>query len=316
MRAERQGTAIGGGDASDNHQQGGPFTMGFSDAHWFLTHRCGVRPCGLEAIAPNLATEDSTMASSSTFSSLSGNAGLGAVQLFVKQAEAIMAAWLTQDVFLKPNAAHTDERSARRQALSSPALIDLRSLQTGASDERDLRLFEVTRNPHNLVWSIPDPFMRLAVHCLARVLSCPSFSKNGVVATDSDGGDRRSQPVPGRHTWILNGRAHAAPRAQASVGGSGGGVVRSSARPGAATATLPSDLETPPATDVGSEMASDVAASEIASEPDSDWVVSDLAEDEEAEEIEVVGADSEGAWDTTIDAASVRREDHDAVGGE
>ena len=54
------------------------------------------------------------------------------------------------------------------------------------------QLVEFQRTPNALVWLIHDPFLRLIVHCLARVSKCPSFSK--------DDANR-----PGlRFTWILN----------------------------------------------------------------------------------------------------------------
>ncbi|SNX84497.1 uncharacterized protein MEPE_03206 [Melanopsichium pennsylvanicum] len=54
------------------------------------------------------------------------------------------------------------------------------------------QLVEFQRTPNALVWLVHDPFLRLVVHCLARVSKCPSFSK-----------DDLSRPGL-RFTWILN----------------------------------------------------------------------------------------------------------------
>lgn len=57
---------------------------------------------------------------------------------------------------------------------------------------KDGQLIEFQRTPNALVWLVHDPFLRLIVHCLARVSHCPSFSK-----------DDASRPGL-RFTWILN----------------------------------------------------------------------------------------------------------------
>lgn len=54
------------------------------------------------------------------------------------------------------------------------------------------QLVEFQRTPNALVWLVHDPFLRLIVHCLARVSRCPSFSK--------DDASRAGL----RFTWILN----------------------------------------------------------------------------------------------------------------
>jgi hypothetical protein len=171
----------------------GAFTMTYADAHYFLAHRIGTKP-GKEL--------------------LDGEAGI--LQAFTKRAESEMKAWLNQDVFLAPESIQS--------AFHTTALIDLNS----QDDERDFIIYQVSRNPHNLVWQVPDAFLRLVVHCLARVLHCPTFSKDSPT---------------GRQTWILNPRP-----------GRGGNVSLSH-----------SMIDTPPATDIGTDVASDMA-SEIDSE--------------------------------------------------
>lgn len=185
--------------------------MSYSDAHWFLTNRVGIRPKQPQV-------------------------NLGAVQQFAKLAEAEIAAWLGQDIFLHPD---------RTQAVT---LIDLNRGQMCAQQKDDLRLTELTRNPHNLVWAIADPFKRLTIHCLARVYGCASFSKD-----TSDG--------VGRQTWILKGQAQ-----QKSTSGSASMGLQSAV----------GNFDTPPTTDIGSELASDLTSSIGDS---SDWEASDIDED-------------------------------------
>ncbi|SOV03641.1 uncharacterized protein UDID_04415 [Ustilago sp. UG-2017a] len=66
--------------------------------------------------------------------------------------------------------------------------VDLNSIKQGEAGQ----LIEFQRTANALVWLVHDPFLRLVVHCLARVSRCPSFSK-----------DDPSRPGL-RFTWILN----------------------------------------------------------------------------------------------------------------
>jgi hypothetical protein len=167
----------------------GRFTMTYADAHYFLAHRVGVR------IGHECVEEEA-----------------GVLQAFAKRVEKELNVWLHQDVFLAPESIS-----------QSSYLIDLSS----KDDERDFTIHQVSRNPHNLVWEVPDAFLRLVVHCLARVMQCPTFSKDS---------------PNGRQTWILNPKP-------------GRGCVSLSG----------SMIDTPPATDIGTDVASDIA-SEIDSE--------------------------------------------------
>lgn len=121
----------------------GGMTMTYSDAHWFLCNRVGIRPGQVQS-------------------------NMNPLQQFTKMAEAEIVAWLEQDVFLRPD---------RKDAI---VLIDLPATYT--DDVKDVtsdnRLMEIQRTPHNLVWSTSDPFKRLTIHCLARVYGCTSFSKD------------------------------------------------------------------------------------------------------------------------------------------
>lgn len=139
---------------------------------------------------------------------------IGVLQAFTRQAENELRSWLQQDVFIAPDIATHDA------AIVKEALINLNT----DDDERDFSVHQISRNAHNIIWQVPDSFLRLTVHCLARVLHCPSFSKDGPA---------------GRQTWILN------------------------PRPGAGVAPVSlshSMIDTPPTTDIGTDIASDLAS--------------------------------------------------------
>lgn len=121
----------------------GGMTMTFSDAHWFLCNRVGIRPGQIQT-------------------------NMNPLQQFTKMAEAEIVTWLEQDVFLRPD---------RKDAI---VLIDLPATYTDDIKEAtsDNQLLEIQRTPHNLIWSTSDPFKRLTIHCLARVYGCTSFSKD------------------------------------------------------------------------------------------------------------------------------------------
>lgn len=76
----------------------------------------------------------------------------------------------------------------------SPPTVHLDTLRSSYPDPALLpgQLIQFQKTPNALVWLIHDPFLRLIVHCLARVSKCPSFSKDDVNR-------------PGlRFTWVLN----------------------------------------------------------------------------------------------------------------
>jgi hypothetical protein len=205
-----------GSNASRNHDddfssKAGRFSMTYADAHFFLAHRVGIR-VGHEC----------------------SEGQMGVLQAFTKRVEAELQAWLHQEVFLAPDNLHRDQDT----------LLDLNS----HDDQRDFRIVQVSKNPHNLVWEVPDSFLRLAVHCLARVLHCPTFSKDNLLGQ--------------RQTWILNPHP-------------GRGNVEAS--------LSHSMLDTPPTTDIGTDAGTDIA-SDLASEIDSEWAMSEIGENEESYE--------------------------------
>jgi hypothetical protein len=156
---------------------------------------------------------------------------------------------------------------------------------TVALDEvqRQGQLVEFQRTPNALVWLVHDPFLRLVVHCLARVSRCPSFSK-----------DDPSRPGL-RFTWILNKNPHARrPRRGRRVSVSSS-AVSAEVRPVAVGAM--GVLDTPPTTDFDSQ-------TETESELESDL-------DSLAESVQLVELGGEGeAVDTDEDEAEILRRVH------
>ncbi len=117
--------------------------------------------------------------------------------------------------------------------------VNLDSITPGAEGGQ---LIEFQRTPNALVWLVHDPFLRLIVHCLARVSRCPSFSKDDVNR-------------PGlRFTWILNrnpmarrsrrGRRVSVSSSAMSVNGAAPAVALGGIRP--AMRLMAGAMETPP----------------------------------------------------------------------
>ncbi|SJX63001.1 uncharacterized protein SRS1_13824 [Sporisorium reilianum f. sp. reilianum] len=128
-------------------------------------------------------------------------------------------------------------------AVQEPPTVHLDSV---TADAVGGQLVEFQRTPNALVWLVHDPFLRLIVHCLARVSRCPSFSKDDVAR-------------PGlRFTWILNRN----PLARRSRRGRRVSVSSSTmdtppaARP--AVAARAGVLDTPPTTDFDSQTESEL----------------------------------------------------------
>ncbi|CDR99453.1 hypothetical protein [Sporisorium scitamineum] len=184
--------------------------------------------------------------------------------------------------------------------------VDLDSLRPNAVGGQ---LVEFQRTPNALVWLVHDPFLRLVVHCLARVSRCPSFSKDDV-----------SRPGL-RFTWILNKN----PLARRSRRGRRVSVSSSNmSTPLAPNANAIPNLtiggggamETPPTTDFDSQTESELDTDTDASELANSIAVPGV---EEVEAAEGVDTDEEAEilrrvrrW--AIDSHRQRAESHrDAV---
>ena len=165
----------------------------------------------------------------------------GPTQRLVAKARDEISAWLAETVFLNPG--KKDPR----------VLVDIEfntatATATATADGDAGQLVEIQRTPNALVWAVPDAYLRLAVHCLARVSGCPSFSKD-------------SPQRDARHTWILNPNPLARrrrTRAHSATSSTASGLHNEAARH--------ATLETPPTTDLESRASEDEASSYLDTE--------------------------------------------------
>ncbi|GAC93416.1 hypothetical protein PHSY_000981 [Pseudozyma hubeiensis SY62] len=175
------------------------------------------------------------------------------------------------------------------------------------------QVVEFQRTPNALVWLVEDPFLRLVVHCLSRVLKCPSFSKDDTTR-------------PGlRFTWILNPNPMARKR-----GRRGRRVSVSSDAPSTTTTTvadrvigLNAGMDTPPTTDFDSQTESEVetdtdaeadglAGSMVLVPPPGQEVEEERNVDTDEEEVEILRRVRRWA----IDSGRQRRREDAQVGEE
>ncbi|KAI3627509.1 hypothetical protein CBS14141_001510 [Malassezia furfur] len=105
------------------------------------------------------------------------------IEQLIETAEREISTWLQQTVHRQDGNAPV----APREILARPA----------SSVRNSTAILEVRRTPALLVWHIDDAYNRLAVHCVARVLNCPSFSRPVLSGDRATGGQER-------HTWILH----------------------------------------------------------------------------------------------------------------
>ena len=105
------------------------------------------------------------------------------IEQLIETAEREISSWLQQTVHRQDGSAP----ASPREVLSRPA----------SSVRNSTAILEVRRTPALLVWHIDDAYNRLAVHCVARVLNCPSFSRPVLSGDRAMGGQER-------HTWILH----------------------------------------------------------------------------------------------------------------
>lgn len=169
---------------------------------------------------------------------------------------------ITQDQLQNTSGPSLDSSTSISEPSASKSLTSLKS-----NTNLNLpQLAEISRHPHSLIWFIQDNFLRLAIHCLARIYGCCSFSKNS---------SSKTSPISGiRQTFILNpnplarepgsnrrrGRDRTTRRrsgsnsSEVSVGsemsevrrvGGGRGLVRGLGR---------GLIETPPTTDIGTDI--------------------------------------------------------------
>ncbi|SPO25484.1 uncharacterized protein UTRI_03095_B [Ustilago trichophora] len=129
----------------------------------------------------------------------------GELERFIWLVDREIRLWSTDDVHVFPSTSGGDRKLGRvlldsEFNFTAPPLDSSTTQTELPTVELDMvkpgqeggQLVEFQRTPNALVWLIHDPFLRLVVHCLARVCKCPSFSKDDVAR-------------PGlRFTWVLN----------------------------------------------------------------------------------------------------------------
>lgn len=156
----------------------GQFTISLRDAQQFLRARqstqnsveCMTR--AMDAVSLSAPSTLGVPTNPATF-----------IEQLIATAEREISTWLQQTVHLQ----NGEGGGSRREILTRPS-----------SSVRDsTAILELRRTPSLLVWHIDDAYNRLAVHCVARVLDCPSFSR-AVLS-----GERAPGSVD-RHTWILH----------------------------------------------------------------------------------------------------------------
>ncbi|PWZ02419.1 hypothetical protein BCV70DRAFT_186580 [Testicularia cyperi] len=175
-----------------------------------------------------------------------------------------------------------DTQRTTKEQTKDTIMVELDSIRPGREGGQ---IVEFQRTPNALVWLVHDPFLRLVVHCLARVYGCPSFSKDDVAR-------------PGlRFTWILNknplsrrgrrGRRASVSSSTMSVTAAESARNAEAAIPGRLRA-LAGALETPPTTDFDSQTESELesADADVNADADADADADDdIGTDEEEAEI-------------------------------
>lgn len=138
--------------------------------------------------------------------------GLGPAQRLVLIAERELRDWLNVSVYV-PSENNDDSIHQNVSSVRGIVSSEFEDLTSNSEDSNQSinnqeipQLAEISRYPHSIIWILPDPFLRLAVHCLARTLGCPSFSKDPPRRKSSDK-DQKSSSSPLdsiRQTFILN----------------------------------------------------------------------------------------------------------------
>lgn len=196
-----------------------------------------------------------------------------ALQRFADIVEEELEAWLSPQVYIRPDTqSHSrvivnadymrplqdeedvyddDEEDSnafvggqRRTSKSSQRRTGSTSSSTAAADEPCI--YEISAAPHSLRWYVPSPLLRYAVHCLARLHNCPSFSKEAIAFLP--------QRATRRETWILN------PNPAARGARQGNNLAGPSGQPAGPRRSGGNGvgLETPPTTDIGTDVGTDI----------------------------------------------------------
>jgi len=151
----------------------GQFTMSLRDAHGFLRARLGHTEL-MQAYLDALKTM--------TFPAVSATRQCLFLERLIFTVQKEIGHWLRRTEYV-----HMDEEGcSSRVILAHP------------SGREEGALIELKQTPTLLIWRSEDACSRLAIHCVARTLNCPSFSRT-IPASGTD-------PLSGtkRTTWILH----------------------------------------------------------------------------------------------------------------
>ncbi|CAD6884166.1 unnamed protein product [Tilletia controversa] len=295
----RSATAAAGSSSSlaaGSAEEPGHFEVSLREARRFLKERLGVVPRADQVFPPNgkveYATPPRETREGEVGPSTRGAAFVvedHAMQRFADIVEDELDAWLGTEVYVRPDQQEQDRqtrtivdadfvrpRSAAEKQTEAEAEVEpteessgARGLRRseGANRTRDSEpcVMEISSAPHSLRWHIPSPLLRYAVHCLARMHGCPSFSKDAVQASNSNSNGTPSQRVQNagpvrREIWILNPNPAArGARSRAPAPAPRRSTLQAALQPpstGTATAIAIHPLlglETPPTTDIGTD---------------------------------------------------------------
>lgn len=156
-----------------NSAMKGQFAMSLRDAHQFLRARLGSTDA-MNAYMEALNTKKFPAEPATKHCLFLENL------IFTAQRE--IGNWLHRTEYV-----HTSEEMfASRELLAHP------------SGRVEGALVELKQTPTLLVWRVENASARLAIHCVARTLNCPSFSRS----TPASGPDRVDETE--RTTWILH----------------------------------------------------------------------------------------------------------------
>ncbi|KAJ9479014.1 hypothetical protein PHBOTO_002485 [Pseudozyma hubeiensis] len=173
----------------------------------------------------------------------------GELERFIWLVEREIRTWSCADVFLfNTTTSNKTGRVLLDDSFNFPEGSLELDLDTIKPDGKHGQVVEFQRTPNALVWLVQDPFLRLVVHCLSRVLKCPSFSK-----------DDTSRPGL-RFTWILNPNPMARKRGRRNrrVSVSSDAPSTTTAAAAARVIGVNAGMDTPPTTDFDSQTESEV----------------------------------------------------------
>ncbi|KAL9934550.1 hypothetical protein V8E36_006325 [Tilletia maclaganii] len=301
MELVLRSSASGGGAGAGGANQG-QFAVGFKEARRFLKERLGITVRADREAAMLAAQLDSSAAGPSLglnpLLGTGGEAGAGkveeghhALQRFADIVEDELEEWLGTEVYLNPDLEPSSTRVVVDSNFMRPLHDEIYDYDDDGGDEREARygdgpavssttgpaqqeeedddepcIVELASAPHSLRWSVPSPLLRYAVHCLARIHGCPSFSKDATTTTAATGASSsKSRVPPRRETWILNPNPAARGTRRSGMGGASGQAAAGSRRSGGGGASALTDqgqrrgagLETPPTTDIGTDIGTD-----------------------------------------------------------